>query len=63
MFQRIEDFLAHGTKQVWVVTPSPRQIWVYLPDGTAKRYEMGDTISYRDLLPGIELDVKAIFED
>lgn len=36
---------------------------VYLPDGNAKRYAMGDTISGGDLLPGIELDEKAIFED
>ncbi len=62
MFQRIQDFLVHGTEQVWVVAPSPRQIWVYLPDGTAKRHDMGDTISADDLLPGFELVVATVFE-
>ena len=63
MYQRIDDFLSHGTEQVWVVTPSPQVIWVYLPDGTAKAYRPGDTISSGDLLPEFTLDVAQVFEE
>jgi hypothetical protein len=49
MFQRIEDFLSHGTEQVWVVAPSPQIVWVYLQDGTAKAYPYRVVICYRDL--------------
>jgi len=62
MFQRIEDFLTHGAKQVWVIAPSPRIIWVYLSDGTAKAYRDGDTIAGGDLLPGLQLDVTTVFD-
>lgn len=62
MFQRIEDFLSHGTEQVWVVAPSPQLIWVYTQDGTAKVYRAGDTLSGGDLLPDFTLDVAQVFE-
>ncbi|MDQ7025988.1 MAG: Uma2 family endonuclease [Anaerolineae bacterium] len=62
MFQRIDDFLSHGTEQVWVVAPSPKIIWVYAQDGTAKAYRSGDTLSGGDLLPSFELDIAKVFE-
>lgn len=62
MFQRIDDFLSHGTEQVWVVAPSPKIIWVYTQDGTAKAYRPGDTLLGGDLLPDFMLDVAKVFE-
>lgn len=62
MFQRVEDFLSHGTAQVWVVAPSPKTITVFLPDDTARIYRPGQAISGGDLLPGFTLDVMAVFE-
>jgi Uma2 family endonuclease len=62
MFQRIEDFLSHGTEQVWVVAPSSQVVWVYTQHGTAKAYRLGDTLSGGDLLPGFVLDIAKVFE-
>lgn len=61
--EKLNEYLEYGVKQVWQVFPENQQIVVNFPDGTAKTYGIGDTISGGDLLPGFELDVKTIFED
>ncbi|MDX1995711.1 MAG: Uma2 family endonuclease [bacterium] len=63
VFQRVEDFLLHGTAQVWIVAPSPKQILVFLSGGTVGIYRSGDTLPGGDLLPGFSLDVGAVFEE
>jgi len=62
MFQRIDDFLSHGTEQVWVVAPSPKTITVFLPGDIARIYRPGQIIVLDDVLPGFKLDVAAVFE-
>jgi len=60
--RRKDDFLNHGTQQVWQVYPDSEQIIVYLPNGTSKKYGVGDTINGGELLNGFELDVVKVFE-
>lgn len=62
MFRRINDFLRHGTKQVWHVLPQSQQIAVHLPDQKAKTYGINDTIDGGDLLKGLRLNVSQVFE-
>lgn len=60
--EKLNEYLEHGVKQVWQVFPDNRQIVVNFPDGSAKTYGIGDTISGGDLLPGFELTVATVFE-
>lgn len=62
LFERIHDYLSHGTEQVWVIVPSLKQILVSLPDGTSKTYYPGDTLPGGALLPGFTLEVEAVFK-
>lgn len=62
MEQRINDFLNHGTQQVWQIYPDTEQIIVYLPDGTSKKYGVDDKIDGGELLNGFVLDVSKVFE-
>jgi Uma2 family endonuclease len=60
--EKINDYLTHGTKQVWQVYPQTKQIVVHLPDGTAKTYSEKDILPCGDLLSGFTLDVSKVFE-
>jgi Uma2 family endonuclease len=57
---KIQDYLAAGALQVWVVYPKRRHLWMYETDGRAVAYSgrFGPT-----LLPGVELDLDAILAD
>jgi hypothetical protein len=55
--------LAAGSLAVWVVYPRQRKVHINLPDGTALRRNVGDTLSLPELLPGWELPVARLFED
>ncbi|MAS34659.1 MAG: hypothetical protein CL610_11675 [Anaerolineaceae bacterium] len=61
--EKLSTYLAYGVKQVWQVFPDNQQIVVNLPDGSAKTYGIGDTISGSDVLPGFELAVATVFEE
>lgn len=60
--QKINDYLRHGTKQIWQVFPNTKQSVVHLPDGTAKTYSIEDKLPGGELLPGFTLDVAKVFE-
>lgn len=57
---KVEDYLRYGTRQVWVIYPTVRQIVVHFADGTSQTYGMGDALTGGDVLPGFELPVAAI---
>ena len=62
IIRRRDDFLGHGTQQVWQIVPDDEQIIVYLPNGTSTKYGVDDTIAGGELLSGFELDVSKVFE-
>jgi Uma2 family endonuclease len=62
MFQRIDDFLSHGTEQVWIVAPSPKTITVFLQNDIARIYRPGQVIVLDEILPDFRLDVATVFE-
>lgn len=61
ILDKVETYLKWGTKQVWLVYPKKSQIVVYLPDNTSTIYNVGQTISGGDMLPGLVLSVAAVF--
>ncbi len=58
---KCNDYLTHGTSQVWMVIPKTKEIEVRFPDGTSKTYKIGDLLPGGDLLPEFSLDVASIF--
>jgi Uma2 family endonuclease len=58
---KVQDYLAHGTRLVWVVYPQQRIVIVHYPDGTAKTLHEADSLSGENVLPGFSCQVKEIF--
>lgn len=59
---KIDEYFQYGTQQVWQVYPDSKQIVVHLPDGTSKKYSLGETLIGSDVLQGFELDIAKVFE-
>jgi Uma2 family endonuclease len=57
---KIQDYLAAGALQVWVVYPKRRHLWIYETDGRAVVYSGRFALT---LLPGVEPDLDAILAD
>ena len=60
---KLRDYLRTGVRQVWHVYPETQEVIVYLPDGTMRTYDIGQTLLGADVLPDFELPVTDIFED
>ena len=60
---KADEFLAAGSKAVWVVNPRHRTVAVHTPDELPMTYRLGDTIAGGEVLPGLELLVADIFRD
>lgn len=59
--QKIELYLAHGSKSVWVVYPSQRIVRVFDTAGQSRKFDPSQTLE-ESLLPGFSVQVSAIFE-
>jgi len=62
MLRRINDFLTHGTKQVWIAYAESQQIIIHMADDTSKTYDIDDKIIGGELLNGFVLEVSKVFE-
>ena len=61
MHERVRDYLAAGTRLVWVLWPKSRTVTVYWPDGTARELGPGETLTGGDVLPGFTVAVSDLF--
>jgi Uma2 family endonuclease len=59
---KIELYLAHGSKSVWVAYPQRRIVRIFDPVGGAKRFEHDEPIVDPAVLPGFSIPTSAIFE-
>ncbi len=60
---KIELYLSHGSKSVWVVYPKKRVVRVF--DASWRREEISSTTSHSSIptvLPGFSIPTSAIFE-
>ena len=60
--QKVEDYLAAGTRMVWVVYPKPRSITVYRSLTDIKVRRGADALTGEDVLPGFECKVSDVSE-
>ena len=58
IFEKVDFYLAHGVKSVWVVTPPLREVTIFLPDGSQQSHHGGVV---RDPATGITADLEAVF--
>jgi len=42
---KVQQYLSAGTGRVWVVRPATQTVTVHRPDGSARTYEMGATLT------------------
>jgi Uma2 family endonuclease len=59
---KVDDYLAAGTRVVWVVEPRARTVTVYRPDHKIRMLREDDELDGGEVLPGFRVGVRAIFE-
>lgn len=60
--EKIELYLAHGSKSVWVVFPEQRVVRIFSASGQARKFEHNDTLENDGVLPGFRVPLAAIFK-
>lgn len=58
---KIQFYLLHGVRLVWVVDPMKGTIKVFAPGQEARTFTAGDTLDGGDVLPGFSLAIDDIF--
>jgi Uma2 family endonuclease len=61
IMRKIADYLAAGTKLVWVVDPKTRSAIVYRPDRVPQVIEADDTLDGEGVLPGFRRKLADFF--
>jgi Uma2 family endonuclease len=58
---KVRDFLAAGTRLVWVVFPDTQEVIAHTPDGLARTYGEDDILEHPEVLPGFSCKVAELF--
>ncbi|MGH2351789.1 MAG: Uma2 family endonuclease [Chloroflexota bacterium] len=61
VLEKVQEYLAAGSRLVWVADARTRRVSVYRADGTVQFLREEDTLSGEDVLPGFTLRVRDIF--
>ena len=59
--EKVQEWVAAGTRLVWVLDPRQQTVTVYLPDSTAKILAASDVLRGADVIPGFEISVAELF--
>ncbi len=63
MTEKLSDYFQSGTRLVWYVYPSRREVDVYRSPDDRETLTRDQTITGGDVLPGFELDLKDLFAE
>jgi Uma2 family endonuclease len=61
--KKIDLYLAHGSKAVWVVFPEHRIVRTFNVSGQSRKFEQNQILEDPSALPGFRVPLTAIFED
>jgi Uma2 family endonuclease len=61
--EKMHEYFEAGMRQVWVVYPKRREVYVYSSPKQIQVFELGEDLDGGDLLPGFRLPLAAFFED
>jgi Uma2 family endonuclease len=59
---KAQEYLAAGTRAVWIVDPAARTNTVYRSKSDIRLYDAGDELVDNDVLPGFPLRVGELFD-
>ena len=59
--EKVSDYLAAGTRLLWVVYPDQQHVHEYRATHAFHIYTAGDTLDGRDVLPGFQYALAALF--
>jgi Uma2 family endonuclease len=62
MDRKVHQYLAAGTRAIWLVYPETQSVHIFEPQGVARVIESDGFASSPGALPGFELPVREIFE-
>lgn len=62
IYERVQDYLAAGSSQVWVLRPRQRSVSVYRPDADTRELGPDAALDGRDILPGFRVRVGDLFD-
>lgn len=58
----MQDYLAAGSRMVWVVSPKLRTVTIYKPDGKIDSLSSQEMLEGGEFLPGFRIAVLEIFD-
>ena len=58
---KIAEYLASGTRLVWVAYPRTQTVTIYHADGAVEERSIGQTLDGEDVVPGFSLPVAEVF--
>jgi Uma2 family endonuclease len=59
--EKVDDYLAAGTRLVWVVDPHNRRVEVHTSDDIVRVLRAGDALDGGDVIPGFSLPLAELF--
>jgi Uma2 family endonuclease len=63
MTEKLHDYFNAGTRLVWYVDPSKRQVQAFTSPSSSHIVGQGQTLDGGDVLPGFELSLKELFAE
>lgn len=60
--EKVDEYLACGVDEIWIVDPRTQCVTCYGSTATVRTYRHDDTLSAPEILPGLCLPVREIFE-
>lgn len=61
--EKVQQYLEHGVKLVWVVTPRTRAVTVFRADKSITALQSTGILSGEDVLPGFSANIAELFSD
>lgn len=58
--EKVEQYLAVGVRQVWLINPLTRTASIHRSDGTVRKLHEGDEFDGEDIIPGLGFKVSAV---
>jgi Uma2 family endonuclease len=58
---RVREYLAAGSRLVWVLRPTRRTATAYSADGLVREFKIGDVLDGGDVVPGFRVAVAELF--
>lgn len=63
MMEKVNLYLQHGSRLVWIIYPQTRVVTVYRQNNLVSLLRENDTLEGEDILPGFTLPVADLFAD